>query len=103
MENLGIYFVTIWSILRPLQICYGHMVYFEVICYISPRFGILYQEKSGNSGQDSANFRRLGAGFVGRNSTIECTCQPPPPKKRSRFTAMAQQKLLVLNCVLRNL
>jgi hypothetical protein len=38
------YFVTIWSILRPLQIFYGHMVYFVVIWYISPRFGILYQK-----------------------------------------------------------
>jgi hypothetical protein len=38
-------FLTIWSILRPLQIFYGHMLYFVVIWYISPRFGILYQEK----------------------------------------------------------
>jgi hypothetical protein len=40
--------MTIWSILRPLEIFYGHLVFFVVICYISPRFGILYQEKSGN-------------------------------------------------------
>jgi hypothetical protein len=41
-------FMTIWSILRPLEIFYGNSVYFVVIWYISPRFGNLYQEKSGN-------------------------------------------------------
>jgi hypothetical protein len=47
MEIL-VYFMTVWSILRPLGTFYGHLVHFEVIWYISPRFGILYQEKSGN-------------------------------------------------------
>jgi hypothetical protein len=48
IENHGIfydhlvYFTTIGNIL-----C-GHLVYFVVIWYIFPRFGILYQEKSGN-------------------------------------------------------
>jgi hypothetical protein len=41
-------FKTIWSILRPLEIFCGHLVYFVVICYIFPRFGILDQEKSAN-------------------------------------------------------
>jgi hypothetical protein len=40
--------MTIWFILRQLEIFYGHLVYFVVIWYIFPRFGILYQEKSGN-------------------------------------------------------
>jgi hypothetical protein len=31
-----------------LEIVDGHLVYFVVIWYISRRFGILYQEKSGN-------------------------------------------------------
>jgi hypothetical protein len=35
MENLGIF--------------YDHLVYFVVVWYISPRFGILYREKSGNT------------------------------------------------------
>jgi hypothetical protein len=48
--------MTIWSILRPLEIFYGHLVYFVVIWYISPRFGILYQEKSGNPGANPKNF-----------------------------------------------
>jgi hypothetical protein len=43
-----VYFMTILSILRPLEIFYGHLVYNVVIWYISPRFGKLYQEKSGN-------------------------------------------------------
>jgi hypothetical protein len=36
--------LTIWYILRPFEICYGHLVYFVVIWYIFPRFGILYQK-----------------------------------------------------------
>jgi hypothetical protein len=43
-----LYFMTIWPILRPLQIFYGHLIYFVAIWYIFPRFGILDQEKSGN-------------------------------------------------------
>jgi hypothetical protein len=43
--------MPIWSILRPLEIFYGHLVDFVVIWYIFPRFGMLYQEKSGNPGQ----------------------------------------------------
>jgi hypothetical protein len=34
-------------------ICYGHYLllpYFKVIWYIFPRFGMLYQKKSGNPG-----------------------------------------------------
>jgi hypothetical protein len=40
--------MTIWSILRPLEIFYGHLVNFMVIWYIFLHFGILDQEKSGN-------------------------------------------------------
>jgi hypothetical protein len=35
MENLGI-FITIWTIFGPLEIVYGHLVYFVVIWYIFP-------------------------------------------------------------------
>jgi hypothetical protein len=35
MENVGI-FMTIWSILRPIGIFYGHLVYFLVVWYIFP-------------------------------------------------------------------
>jgi hypothetical protein len=45
-----VYFMTIWSILPPLEIFYGQLVYFVVIWYNFPRFGILDQEKSGNTG-----------------------------------------------------
>jgi hypothetical protein len=48
------YFMTIWSILRPLEIFYGHLVYF-------PRFGILYQEKSGNPAAHLAHPRQPAA------------------------------------------
>jgi hypothetical protein len=43
-------FMTIRSILPLLEILFGHLVYFVVIWYIFPRFGIFYQEKSGNPG-----------------------------------------------------
>jgi hypothetical protein len=49
MEDAG-NFLDIWSILRPFDIFYGHLVCFLVIWYIFPHFGILYQEKSGNPG-----------------------------------------------------
>jgi hypothetical protein len=41
MEIIG-KFMTIWSILWPVGIFCAHLVYF-------PRFGILYQEKSGRT------------------------------------------------------
>jgi hypothetical protein len=40
--------MAIWSILQPLEVFYGHLVYFVVFWYIFPGFGILHQEKSGN-------------------------------------------------------
>jgi hypothetical protein len=63
-RKILVYFTTIWSILRPLEILYGHLVYFAilrpleilyghlvyfvVIWYIFPVFGIWDREKSGN-------------------------------------------------------
>jgi hypothetical protein len=52
-----VYFMTIWSILRPLEIFYGHLVYFVVFWYIFPRFGILDQEKSGNTERELETHR----------------------------------------------
>jgi hypothetical protein len=51
--------MTIWSFLRPLEIFYDHLVYFMVIWYIFPRFGISYQEKSGNPAHMCAKLRIL--------------------------------------------
>jgi hypothetical protein len=48
LRKILVYFMTIWSILRPLEIFYGHLVNYVVIWYIFLRFGILDQEKSGN-------------------------------------------------------
>jgi hypothetical protein len=39
-----VYFMTIWSTLRPKEIFYGHFVYFVVIWCIFPRFDILDQK-----------------------------------------------------------
>jgi hypothetical protein len=53
--GLLVYFTAIWSILRPYGLFYGLLVYFVAIWYsllqlgtYFPRFGMLYQEKSGN-------------------------------------------------------
>jgi hypothetical protein len=43
-----VYFMDRWSILCPFVIFCGRFVKFVVIWYIFPRFGILFQEKSGN-------------------------------------------------------
>jgi hypothetical protein len=49
MDDIGVLHIhmAIWSILRPFGI------YFMVILYILSRFGMLYQEKSGNPGSES--------------------------------------------------
>jgi hypothetical protein len=49
-------FTTICSILLLLEIFYCHLVHFVVIWYIFPRFGILYEEKSGNPAGDLSDF-----------------------------------------------
>jgi hypothetical protein len=47
-----VYFIKIWSILKPFGIFYGRLVYSVVIWYVHDScFGILYQEKSGNPGR----------------------------------------------------
>jgi hypothetical protein len=38
-------FMTIWCILRPLEISYGYLVYFVFIRYISPVFWYFVQRK----------------------------------------------------------
>jgi hypothetical protein len=47
MENLGILYDHLVNFTAIGNI-YGLLVYFVVIWYIFPRFGILYKEKSGN-------------------------------------------------------
>jgi hypothetical protein len=46
--NMLVYFMNIWTLLKPFDTFYGRLVYFVVIWYIFSPFGILYQEKSGN-------------------------------------------------------
>jgi hypothetical protein len=45
--------MTIWSIIRQFGIFYGHMIYIMSIWNIYFRFGMLYQEKSGNPALES--------------------------------------------------
>jgi hypothetical protein len=46
-------FTAIWNILQTFGILCDHLVHFVFIWYILSGFGILYQEKSGNPGQDA--------------------------------------------------
>jgi hypothetical protein len=43
-----VHFMNFGLILRPFGILYAHLVYFVVFWYIFPRFGMFFQEKSGN-------------------------------------------------------
>jgi hypothetical protein len=47
-KKILVYFISTWSILQPWEIFYGLLIYFVVIWHIFPRFGMLYQGKSGN-------------------------------------------------------
>jgi hypothetical protein len=47
MNDVAIFYSN-WSILRQFGTFFGHLVYFMIIWYFPPRFGMLYQEKSGN-------------------------------------------------------
>jgi hypothetical protein len=42
-----------WYVLWTFDVFYGHLVYFVVIWYILPRFGMLNREKSGNPASHS--------------------------------------------------
>jgi hypothetical protein len=58
------YFEEPWNgkcpyILWPFGSFYGHLVYFMVIWYIFHRFGVLYKEKSGNTGFKGKLFLRF--------------------------------------------
>jgi hypothetical protein len=47
-----LYCMDVWSIFWNFSDIFNvHLVYFVVIWYIFPRFGMLYQEKSGNPGK----------------------------------------------------
>jgi hypothetical protein len=54
-----IYFATIWNISRTFGIFQDHMVPFVFIWYIFSGFGIMYQEKSGNTGLAFAHSQRV--------------------------------------------
>jgi hypothetical protein len=54
------YIMDILYSLRPIGIVYAYWVYFKVIWYIFPNFGMLYQEKSGNPAErEPTSFARL--------------------------------------------
>jgi hypothetical protein len=61
-----VYFMAIWNILRLSGIFYGHMV----IWFISPRFGILYLEKSGNPDIQASSASWSVKYFVIQNSHV---------------------------------
>jgi hypothetical protein len=56
-----VYFIAIWSIFRPFGIFCGTFVIFCGNLVHFPRFGILYQEKSGNPVQQGDQIGRIFA------------------------------------------
>jgi hypothetical protein len=46
--KMFIYFMAIWNISWRFGIFYDHLVHCVSVLYIFSRFGIMYQEKSGN-------------------------------------------------------
>jgi hypothetical protein len=81
-----VYFMSTWSTLRPLEILYWHLVNIVVVWYILPRFGMLYQEKSGSPIERQQTKR---GGGPRRDSPLEAG----GPTKLLRF-ASAQKKWL---------
>jgi hypothetical protein len=67
--KIFVYCMTIWSILRPLEILFDHLVYFVVIWYIFLHFGILDQEKSGNPDME---MERGAGGVTIKKLSISC-------------------------------
>jgi hypothetical protein len=55
-----VYFMTIWSILRPLKIFYGHLVHFLLIWYIFP----ILVSCTKNNLATLETIRMIAAGFV---------------------------------------
>jgi hypothetical protein len=41
--------MALWSVLRSFGIFYGHLEYFGFLLVYFSRFGMLYEEKSGNT------------------------------------------------------
>jgi hypothetical protein len=52
------YFMVIWNIVKPFGIFYGSLVILWSFGVFSPRFGILYKEKSGNPEKTERCLRR---------------------------------------------
>jgi hypothetical protein len=65
--RMQVYFIAVWYF-------YDHLEYFVVIWYIlhPPRFGMLYQEKSGNPSLDKTCTRNKIEGWI--NSKIRSVC-----------------------------
>jgi hypothetical protein len=61
-KDVGIFYDTI--ILPSFGVLHAHLVYFEVIWYISPRFGTLFRGKSGNLGSHWFTRAKVSRGFA---------------------------------------
>jgi hypothetical protein len=76
MENVGIFYghlecnSAIWYMLWP----FGKLV---IIWYISPRFGILYQEKSGNPGDTTKHWINPIYVVDATRHENHCSCKHP--------------------------
>jgi hypothetical protein len=57
-RTMLVYFMDIWSILRPFDIFYSHLVYLVVIWYTFPRFVTLHLAESGKPVRNTCVRRR---------------------------------------------
>jgi hypothetical protein len=70
--------------MEDVSIFYGHSVYFVVIWYLFPRFGMLYPEKSGNPDMDLSKKNEMELQTNFRFICLACTvashfsCQSAP-------------------------
>jgi hypothetical protein len=75
-RKMLVFLIAFWSILQPFGLFCDDLVYFMDIWYQFTRFGILYQEKSGNLGLWQTNYLScrgaVSIGFALRANARKC-------------------------------
>jgi hypothetical protein len=69
-----VYFMTIWNILLPFGIMYGHLVQFVVIWYIFPQFSMFGPRKNLATLSSSKNDGLTGWSAADNHSRIRLFC-----------------------------
>jgi hypothetical protein len=56
--------MAIWNILQTFGIFFNHLVHFVFVWYVFSGFGMMYQEKSGNSGANASSSYYVSTGLA---------------------------------------